>query len=245
MGKGNNNALIGAATLGPLGAVMGMQADSAQSIAEAKNKAAQNAQDLGLSYAAPSGAEIAQMNKAVDLNNQEITRTQKLLDSADPNLIELGKQTLAMMTGSSEVGSNKYLRQDLADSRTKLVQGLTQKYGTGYASTSAGIQALNDFDRKAGQTLEGNRESQINTNLAYLSPISARGQQAGISNTMSLAQLYGNQSSRQANVAVGTGSNLIGTAGASDVGTLSAAQSLTGLAGQAIGYFGSAAKGGG
>jgi hypothetical protein len=218
-----------------------LQAGAAQGIASAQASQAQKNQDLALSYAAPSAAEIQQLQSSASLQAQNISRTQQLLSSSDPALIELGHQTLSMLQGNTEVGSNKYLRQDLDDQREKLQQSLAKQYGSGYASTSLGIQALNDFNRKADSTLQSANQSQINTNMGTLAGISATGQLNNISAANSLAGLYGNIQTRQTNAALGTGAQLYQSAGSQYAGQASIGNTLAGASSTALGYFAGAA----
>lgn len=216
-----------------------LSASSGEAAARAQTEEANYARRLALSYAAPTGAEIQQLQTASQLQAQNISRTNQLLESADPAMIELGKQTLSMLQGSSEVGSNKYLREDIADQRERLEQSLAKQFGSGYASSSLALQSLNDFDRRANSALQNANQAQINSNLGFISPISAIGQSNNIAGASSLAGLYGNIQGRLTSAALGTQALPYQSAGSNLVGQGILAGGLSAMGNKALGYFAS------
>lgn len=227
---------IGGTVLGGL-----MQADANARIADDQNKEARDTRRQAVGYAAPTPQEIQSLQNAASMNQADYERRQAILASADPAMIELGQQTLAMLRGQKEVGSNAALRSEFTRQRQQLEDKLRAQLGSGYATSSAGIQALAEFDRNQANSIQANQQQTLNSYLGTLAGFSQQGTQSNIGNASTLAQLYGNQSSRMANAYTGTSSNVISTAGAGNVGQAQFGNVLS----QASPYFALAGMGGG
>lgn len=228
------NWLTGSTQAGWAGSLWNdISGNSAMAAAQQRAADAQLAQqrsDRGqaLNFVTPGPQELAQMQQAISLNSQDIARRQKLIDSADPALLEVGKQTLAMLQGKEAAGTTGYNSQR-ARQKAQLQNTLAKQLGPDYANSSAGIQALSAFDSETANNAGVQQQNAINSYLGYLAPISMGGQQQGISNSSTLAQMYGNIGTRQANAITG---NRIdpGLAFQSDLTLARGQQQLAGLA---------------
>ena len=214
-----------------------IKAKAQQDAANAQASEAHNQQQMAINAAMPSPEELAQLSRATSLNDADVARKKRILDSSDPAMIELGHQTLAMLRGEKEVGTNSVLRHQIDQNREKLKANLQAKYGPGWESTSAGMQAMNNFEQQAGDSLQMNQQNTLNSYLNYTNQFSREGQQQGISNASSLASQYGNIQSRVANAAIGTGSNMVSNAGNQYLG----GQLMGSMVGQVGGMIGSGA----
>jgi len=147
---------VGAAT-SLAGSFMG--ANAAQSAAEAQEAQARRYQDFvnGQTEKAmnlvKNPADLAAYDEALTAQRSVVQKQKALADSLSPNLIEIGKQLHGLMTGQSAPALDN-LKQQRALQRTQLVDNLTQKLGPGAESSSAGIQALNQFDQETANTLQ-------------------------------------------------------------------------------------------
>ena len=147
----------GVAVAGIVGSVLQRDAareaaSGAQRAAEAQLAEERATRAAALEFADFTPEELAQIESTIALNEQDIERKQELLDSADPALIEAGRQALQLLRGE-EAKTLDPIRRQRQEDRLKLEDNLRSQLGTGFATSSAGIQALNDFDSETGSFL--------------------------------------------------------------------------------------------
>lgn len=153
--------------------------------------------------AAPSEYEINRLEDAYQANNNELQRRQKILDSSDPALIEAGRQTLALLQGT-EAKSLAPIKRQREEQRKQLEAKLRSTLGSGYANSSAGIQALNQFDQQTGDVLGNAQQQSLGQLLGVAQSNSANFGLLPVSQGFaSLAQARGNINIRQANALQG------------------------------------------
>ncbi len=159
---------------------------------------------LAMSLAGPSDLEMQQLQQAITLNNQDIARKQKLLDSADPALIEAGHQALALMQGKQAAALGP-LQNQRAAQRAALEQNLQKQLGGDYATSTAGIQALNNFDNQTANLSNQVQQQTLAQFMGYTGAAAQLGsQQQNIGNAQSIAQQRGNINNRQLGALFGT-----------------------------------------
>lgn len=143
--------------------------------------------------------EIARLEDAYKASNNEFMRREKILASADPALIEAGNQALALMQGK-EAATLSPLKNQRAKQRAQLENQLRQRLGSGYAESSAGIQALSAFDEATDNTLAQAQQASLSQFLGVASNASANNQLLPVSQSfVSLAGARGNINARVAN----------------------------------------------
>jgi hypothetical protein len=147
---------------------------------------------------------MQQLQQAVTLNTQDVARKQKILDSADPALIEAGKQALDMLQGK-QAASLAPLQNQRAQQRAALEQNLQKQLGSDYATSTAGIQALNNFDQQTSNLSTQLQQSTLSQFMGYV----GMGEQAGnmqnnIGNAAGLSAQRGAINQRQVNALLGT-----------------------------------------
>lgn len=250
--------IVGGLASGAGSAVAGGKgADASQKIAQAQAGAAETNRQQALGYAQPTAQELGSMNQQLQLAGQGLAQRQQALDrqtkvlqATDPAILESGKQALALLQGKSAPTLAPMLAQRQVQ-RTQLQQQLEQQLGPGGASSSAGAQALENFDlqtsnytaglqQQALGTLLGTTEAGQSSAMASGGQALAFGQQAqGLFGDV--AGTAGRINQRLTSTALGTpltpyaGSEHAGQlAGASSAG--SAFGSLGNLSGQALGY---------
>lgn len=210
-------AMAGATALGALAQYETgrRSADAASSMARAQMDQAsrERAQDLelrkqdraaALDFAKMSPQELAQIEQGISTNMKDIERKEKILASIDPAFIESGKQALALMQGQ-EASVLKPIRDQRAKQREKLRETLAQRLGPGFESSTAGLQALNEFDQQTDMTLANAQDQALGRlqNMALvgsqMSNLGSNIQQAG-----TFGQLFGQQQARGIQAIAGT-----------------------------------------
>ena len=193
---------IGAAAGGGLGLMQGFgqaqQAAAMQQMASAQLAQEQADRQAAMSILQPTQAEIQQLQQALAINQQSIGQAQQLIASSDPALVQAGQQALALMQGQ-EAASLNPLKNQRAQQRSALEAQLASQLGPGYRTSSAGIQALNNFDQQTSNLLEGAQQQAIGQYMGYAgfgAQLGRGQQQTGIQNISGLTgQQYGWQQS--------------------------------------------------
>lgn len=158
---------------------------------------------LGCEIGAPTEMEMNQLQESIRLNSQDVARKQKLIDSADPALIEAGTQALQIMRGQ-EASTLAPIRNQRAQDRKNLEASLAQSLGPDYATSSAGIQALNQFDQQTSNLLTNANQQTLGQFLGVAQNTANMGSvQNNINNGLSIAGARGNINARQANAITG------------------------------------------
>ena len=215
-----------------LGGRAGKRAAQAQSnIANAQLEQERADRNLSLKYAEPTPDELNQIQRGITLNENDISRKEKLLASSDPALIEAGSQALKLLRGE-EAKTIAPLKANIAKQESALRERLQAQLGSGYENTTAGIQALQAFNEQANAAVTGAQQSSLAQLLGVAQDTSGRyGMQSNISNTAGLAGLFGNISNRQVSAVNKTP---ITGAGAQFVGDLQNARASQQVTGRAI-----------
>jgi hypothetical protein len=243
-------ALGGLVVGGPIGALVGgaigsaNQSNTAQTnaaMAQLQQREKERNEAMGYAkkaaeFAAPTGQEIAQMQAQIDnysrtiaLQGANLARQEKLINAVDPALIEAGHQALALLQGKSAPVLNPMLQQRAQD-RAKLEGALKTQLGGGYASSTAGIQALNQFDQQTNMLTSQSQAQYMGSLLGVSASVRPDiggmiNNNAQVLNGMSNSILgnAGNIQSRQANAYTNLGNaagmnSLVGYAGAPYMG---------------------------
>ncbi len=206
-------------------------ADAQGQIAEEQLNQQRSDRDSAVAAAEPSPQEIAQLNRAISLNEADIIRKDKLLASSDPALIEAGKQALDLLKGA-EAKTLGPLKSKIAKEEQTLRQRLASQLGPGYENTTAGIQALQAFNEQSSNAISTAQNQTLGQLLGVAQDTSSRyGYQTNIANSGTFAQLYGNQSARKVNAITGSP---ITNAGANFVSDLQSARNAQQTFGQVL-----------
>ncbi len=209
----------------------------------AKANLAQEQSDRGLAlkFAEATPQELEQLNRGIALNEADIQRKTKLLESSDPAIIEAGQQALKLLRGE-EAKTLGPLKSNIAKQESALREKLLAQLGPGYENTTAGIQALNAFNEQANNALSGAQQNSLAQLLGVAQDSSARyGTQSNIQNAQGLAGMFGNISNRQVAAIRGTP---ITNAGAPFVQDAASARNLQQTVGNAAGLAGTLIQGG-
>lgn len=192
------------------------QAAAAQGAAQAEQQAreASAAEQLGfrgesiaeargfterLARASQSPGELRALESGLQFQEKDIARSEKLLSSIDPAILEASQQVLKLLRGE-EAGTTNVVRGQRDRQRKQLVDRLRGQLGPGAENSSAGIQALNQFDTQTSDLIAQNQQSSIGqlTNVSQgfvgqRGDISSR----GIAGLLGVGQGFGARSARQ------------------------------------------------
>lgn len=213
-------------------------ADAAEQGAQAQLGAQQDVRNRALESAKPTAMELGAMNAQMQQAGQSLKRQQALFDAIDPALIESGKQALELLQGKSAATVAPMLAQR-QQQRAQLEQKLQQQLGPGAAASSAGAQALSNFDL---QTSNYQAQLQQGTLGMLLGQANNTGQSALASGNQA-GQLFGAVAGQAGNIQnrminANLGSNTAQYAGAPFVGDLARAKNMGQLFGQISQYGG-------
>jgi hypothetical protein len=212
-------------------AIGGSQAASAAGkAARAQQKAAARQQKMAIE-ASKSPQELESLERSLATQDKALARQEKLVEAIDPVTLEASRQALGLLRGEESKALDPIRRQRQRQ-RKAMIDTLREQLGPGAETSSAGIQALQNFDTQTSEQIEGAQSG-------------ALGQLFGIANTGSqgrqlqqvsqgfgnVASGFGARANRQVNAITGTASNIVGTAGAGQV--------AAGLRGQSLSSFGS------
>lgn len=276
MSLGSTLGTIGGVVAGPIGAVGGYAYGSAydqqkqaaeakaaadQKIAEEQLKFQKETQQKAEGFAAPSMDELMliqqqlqHMSRLYTLQDAAYNRDLNLVNSIDPNIVSAGQNTYAIMNGKAAPTLDPIQKQrDIQ--RRQLETQLSQRMGPGYATSSAGIEALNNFDLQTSTLMTQAQQSYLGSLGSLTAQLSgARPNLAGQvnSNAMTMGQLTGSLEgqlgaikNRQIGATIGTnpapygGAQYIGDAERAQGNASQAAQTLgtlTSLGAAGIGY---------
>jgi len=167
-------AIIGAVGAGMAVAGSAMKAGAAGGIANAQQKAADEAAGKMRAAAGPTAQELSQLDtqiqnqgRAIQFQEASIKRDEKILGALDPSLVEAGQQARKLMKGEEAkiLGPMKRMRDT---QRKELEQRLSQQFGPGYSSSSAGMEALNRFDDQSAMSMAQAQEQAFNSVAGFL-----------------------------------------------------------------------------
>ena len=192
-------AIVGIGAIGAVAqaAVGAGEAEARGAAAEAELAEARRTRELALEAAEPSAQEIEQADRAVELNEQDIARKERLLASADPAIIESGKQALQLLQGE-EARTLDPIRRQRQEDKTRLEDTLRAQLGSGFATSTAGIQALNDFDAETGSLLATEQDRSLGRLLGVATQVTqTQGLAGAVGRAGTLSQLFGAPSRRR------------------------------------------------
>lgn len=167
-------AIIGAVGAVAAGVGGAMKAGAAGGIANAQQKAADEAAGKMREAAGPTAQELTQLDtqiknqgRAMQFQEASIKRDEKILGALDPSLVEAGQQARKLMKGEEAkiLGPMKRMRDT---QRKELEQRLSQQFGPGYSSSSAGMEALNRFDDQSAMSMAQAQEQAFNSVAGFL-----------------------------------------------------------------------------
>jgi hypothetical protein len=219
-------------------------ASAAGKAAQAQEAAAGRQQELAQA-AADSPQQLAAIERQLGVQEKSLARQEKLAAAIDPVTLEASQQALGLLRGE-ESRSLDPIRKQRQRQRNALLDSLRENLGPGAESSSAGLQALRNFDLQTSDQLAGAQSGA----LSQIFGIAQGGQDQRFAQQAAgfgqAAQGFGQIASRKLQAVTGTGQGIIGSAGSQFVSKQLRAQSQSqigsdifkGAAGVAGGLFG-------
>lgn len=174
-------------------------ADASRQASNAQAAAARKYQDyldgqqqkaLGTLDSAVSPAQMASYDTALQAQSRSVARQEELAKSISPALVDSGKQLQQLINGQSAPVLDN-LKGQRMQARNQLLDSLRQQYGPGAESSSAGQQALSQFDVQTSNLLSGVQQSYIQQ-LSNISLGGANALATGDGANKSLADIVNN-----------------------------------------------------
>ena len=184
------------------GGLMGSEAAGGASDEQRKRQLHERAE--AIEAARPTAKELKALDDQHAFNIRDIERREKLLASIDPALIEAGNQALGLLQGKEVKGLDP-VRKRREQQREQLKQRLRDELGPGFETSTAGAQALAQFDQATEESMFQIRDATLGRLLG-----TAQNVQGLASIQGNLGQLLGEQQargqirSRQVNAMLGT-----------------------------------------
>jgi hypothetical protein len=212
----------GAAVAGAIGSGNAQQAAAQQQQQEAQQQlqfeqqSRSQAQSYAETYGSIQPGEIQQLQTMI--NNQTasynkgmaaIAQQKKMLAQAQPAIASAGQNLTNLMNGQSAAILGP-LQQQLQLQRNQLTQSLASQYGSGWASTTNGIDAMMKFDNQSALITAQAQQSAISNVSQSMSSLMASAPNIAQS-TNQLFQTLGNQGSQIAGAENAINSRTVGS----------------------------------
>lgn len=137
--------------------------------AQAQQQYSQQLGNQGIAATAPSAANLQSQQNMLNNQNQTMSmaysayqRDVQLANATNPAIISAGQNLSALLNGQSAPTLAPIQAQRQLQ-RNQLQQQLQQQYGPGYASSSAGIQALTQFDTQTSGLMANAQQTAISS----------------------------------------------------------------------------------
>lgn len=110
--------------------------------------------------AAKSPQELNALTNALGRQERALAKQEQIMAQIDPAILEASQQALQLLRGE-EARSIAPLREQRQRDRQKLVDNLREQMGSGAETSTAGMQALNQFDQQTSQLMAQTQESAL------------------------------------------------------------------------------------
>lgn len=185
---------------------------------------------------------LANYDKLLTQQDTELSRQEQMVKQIDPTVLAASNQALQLLQGKS-ASSLAPIQAQRNQQRQQLLSNLRSQLGPGAETSTAGIQALNNFDMQTNSLSSQQQQSALGLANQTFGTFSGYGQ--GVNQSIGqMANLVGNRANlqyNQANLLSNAGQQLTQTAGSQYLGDY-----ITGKQNAAFGQqmVGAAAQGG-
>lgn len=136
-------------------------ASAAQGAARAQRKEASKMYKSYADYAIPATtAALASFDQSIAAQEKNLARQEQMAAQIDPTIIEASQQALKLLRGEDAASLNP-LKNQRTQQRQKLLNSLREQLGPGAETSSAGIQALTQFDSETSNLLSSAQQSSL------------------------------------------------------------------------------------
>jgi hypothetical protein len=246
--------IAGAAAAASVGGNI-MQAEAQKGIGRAQAGAAGRMREEALVFAAPTSQELENLTKSVNLYDRMYAQSTAMIDQLTeqvtkmygPAIMEQGKQYYNQLRGEAS-GVVKSFDNQRSRQREQVRAALIERMGPDALTSSAGVNALNDFDQKTSEMRAGIEEQSLTNAVQRIGGMqegASRAAYTGLQAFSSMSNLlgsiqkgFGDIQTRQVNAAVGTGEAIARTAGSEYLGQMGYGKLISDLGGQAMRFAG-------
>lgn len=103
---------------------------------------------------------LAALDKDIANQEKNLARQEQLIAQIDPTIIEASQQALKLLRGEESSTLNP-MKQQRSLQRQKLLNSLREQLGPGAETSSAGMQALTQFDSETSSLMSGAQQSAL------------------------------------------------------------------------------------
>ena len=215
-----------------------------EAAAAAQLRQAKESQQMAIKAAEAGPQELAALERSIQQQERGVAREEKFLGSIDPTLIEASQQALKLLRGE-ESSSLAPMKAQRDRQRKALVDQLRSQLGPGAETSSAGIQALTQFDQQTSMGLAQQQQASLGQLLGSTQQSASQGR-SSLANLgqqgLGIAGGFSNIKARGVNAITGSqagmsaaGSAMTNAAGARYSGDQLRGQAISGIGGQLVG----------
>ena len=236
----NFSPLSMASSSGLLGDITG--ANAAQRAAQAQERAANSqlgfqkeqfadarkTRERAFQEAAASPQELMALERSLAQQTQSLDKQASLFEALDPAIMEASSQALQLLRGE-ESRTLAPLKSQRDRQRQTLLNTLREQMGPGAETSSAGQQALQNFDQQTSDILNQGQQQSLSQlfSMGQSGAVNRGSLNQGIGQLANIGSAFGNINTRRTNALLGGQS---GVANANQ-GVLTAGQGVIGSAG--------------
>ena len=227
--------------LGAAGSVVGgkEQANAQQNIAQSQQAMAGQTQQQALGYAQPTSYDIQALQQ--QLGNYQQTYTQQAAQLAQEQSLQgiTNAQTTSMLNGGSAPTLNPYLNI-VAQQKQSLMADMSRQLGPGWENTTAGQQALQNFNLQSANQGAQIQQQYLGTSMAAsmgLGSLITGGINQGAQTLSSINQGMAGMQQNQQGLQIGAleGTNLTPYQGSQYIGQLGQGAQMGNMGNQMLG----------
>lgn len=139
----------------------GRAAQAQEAVARRNQRFAKEQMALGLKDLDKYGPqELAALEGSLKQQQTALDRQSQLFDAMDPAILEASSQALKLLRGE-DAAALAPIRNDRQRQRQSLLNTLREQLGPGAETSTAGIQALNQFDQETSGLLAGQQQQTL------------------------------------------------------------------------------------
>lgn len=157
----------------------------------------QNSTFAAILHGAKSPQELQALTKSLEQQSSALERQSQLFASIDPAVLEASQQALKLMQGE-EARSLGPLKNQRAQQRQALLDRLREQLGPGAETSTAGMQALNQFDQESAMVMNNAQQQSLSQlfGMAQSGATSRGALNEGAQGIANIGNAFGNANAR-------------------------------------------------
>lgn len=186
----------------------------------AQEREARSQQNRAIRAAKMTPQEMNEFQNQINQAERTLNRERKVLEAIDPTLIEAGKQAFELLQGK-EAAILAPLRRQRQRQKKVLEESLRRRLGSDFETSSAGIEALTQFDLATSDVLANAQQSATSQLLQVTQSTrgqALQGEALGLEARSRPINIIQRAKERELNAITGTGGRVAETAGSAQRG---------------------------